>query len=205
MSLKGRSIISIDSLTSNEIEAIFTLADEMANMMANPLNLCQGKVMATLFYEPSTRTRLSFESAMHRLGGNVISMASADSSSSTKGETIADTARVIGSYADIMVIRHPWEGAAQVAAEYAGIPVINGGDGNHEHPTQTICDLYTIKKERKNINGLNIALCGDLKNGRTVHSLAYALARMGANIIHTPTCIKEIKEGIRRYHPEAEL
>ena len=198
MSLKGRSIISIDSLTSNEIEAIFTLADEMANMMANPLNLCQGKVMATLFYEPSTRTRLSFESAMHRLGGNVISMASADSSSSTKGETIADTARVIGSYADIMVIRHPWEGAAQVAAEYAGIPVINGGDGNHEHPTQTICDLYTIKKERKNINGLNIALCGDLKNGRTVHSLAYALARMGANIILCPAPGLEIPEHVLR-------
>ncbi len=194
MSLKGRSIITIDDLTNDEIESVFSLADQMADKIDKTLTLCQGKIMATLFYEPSTRTRLSFESAMHRLGGNVISMASADISSSAKGETIADTARVIGSYADIMVIRHPWEGAAEVAAEYTGIPVINGGDGNHEHPTQTICDLYTIKKERKNINGLNIALCGDLKHGRTVHSLAYALARMGANIILCPAAGLEMPE-----------
>ncbi len=198
MNLKGRSIITIDDLTNDELEAIFTIADEMTKNPGEQSNLCQGKIMATLFYEPSTRTRLSFESAMHRLGGNVISMASADTSSSSKGETVADTARVISSYADIMVIRHPWEGTAKVAAEYAEIPVINGGDGNHEHPTQTICDLYTIKKERKNIRGLNIALCGDLKHGRTVHSLAYALARMGANIILCPASGLEMPEHVLR-------
>ena len=198
MNLKGRSIITIDDLTNDELEAIFTIADEMTKNPGEQSNLCQGKIMATLFYEPSTRTRLSFESAMHRLGGNVISMASADTSSSSKGETVADTARVISSYADIMVIRHPWEGTAKVAAEYAEIPIINGGDGNHEHPTQTICDLYTIKKERKNIRGLNIALCGDLKHGRTVHSLAYALARMGANIILCPASGLEMPEHVLR-------
>ncbi len=183
MSMAGRSVITIDDLSNEEVELIFSLADQMNENMSGQFGLCQGKIMATLFYEPSTRTRLSFEAAMHRLGGSVISSAELHSSSLSKGESIADTARVVGSYADIIVIRHPWEGAARIAADYAGTPVINAGDGGHEHPTQTLCDLYTLKKERRTIKGLRIALCGDLKHGRTVHSLAYALARFGAETI----------------------
>lgn len=199
MGLVGRSIVTIDDLSNKEIESIFSLADEMSEEMGKQADSCRGKIMATLFYEPSTRTRLSFESAMHRLGGNVISSVDMKTSSLAKGETVADMARVVGGYADIIVIRHPWEGAAEVAAEYAGVPVINAGDGNHEHPTQTLCDLYTIKKERQTIEGLNIALCGDLKHGRTVHSLACALARLGAaNIIFCPAPGLEMPEHMLR-------
>jgi len=183
MSLSNRSLITIEDFSNQEIEAVFSLADEMSDSMNAQSNICQGKIMASLFFEPSTRTRLSFEAAMHRMGGNVISVMEAGSTSLAKGESIADMARVVGSYADIIVIRHPWEGAAKVVADYSGIPVINAGDGAHEHPTQTLCDLYTIKKERKTLTGLKIALWGDLKYGRTVHSLAYALARFGA-VIH---------------------
>jgi aspartate carbamoyltransferase catalytic subunit len=154
--------------------------------------------MASLFFEPSTRTRLSFEAAMHRLGGSVISAADVKATSLAKGESIADMARVIGSYADIIVIRHPWEGAARVVADYAGIPVINAGDGGHQHPTQTLCDLYTIKKERNTIKGLKIALWGDLKYGRTTHSLIFALAKFGANILFCPTPGLEVPEHVTR-------
>ncbi len=182
MNLKNRSLVAIDDLSNEEIEALFSLADEMSVSIDNQSQVCQGKIMASLFFEPSTRTRLSFEAAMHRLGGRVISAVDIGSTSLAKGESIADMARVVGSYADIIVIRHPWEGAAKVAADYAGIPVINAGDGSHEHPTQTLCDLYTIKKERQTIKGLKIALWGDLKHGRTIHSLTYALARFGATI-----------------------
>jgi len=182
MGLVNRSLVTIDDLSNAEIEALFSLADKMAASMEKQFNLCQGKIMASLFFEPSTRTRLSFETAMHRLGGRVISAVNVGETSLAKGESVADMARVVGSYADIIVIRHPWEGAARVIADYAGVPVINAGDGGHEHPTQTLCDLYTIKKEKKTIRGLRIALWGDLKYGRTVHSLAYALARFGATI-----------------------
>lgn len=182
MTLTKRSLVTIDDLSNGEIEALFSLADEMSDSMDEQFGVCRGKVMASLFFEPSTRTRLSFETAMHRLGGSVISVADARATSLAKGESIADMARVVGSYADIIVIRHPWEGAARVVADYAGIPVINAGDGGHEHPTQTLCDLYTIKKERQTIKGLKIALWGDLKHGRTIHSLAYALAKFGATI-----------------------
>jgi len=186
MSLASRSLITIDDFSNQEIEAVFSLADEMSESMGEQSSVCQGKIMASLFFEPSTRTRLSFEAAMHRLGGRVISVAEMGNTSLAKGESIADMARVVGSYADIIVIRHPWEGAATVVAEYAGVPVINAGDGGHEHPTQTLCDLYTIKKERKTLEGLKIALWGDLKHGRTIHSLAYALARFGATIHFRP-------------------
>jgi len=182
MSLANRSLITIDDLSNREIEAVFSVADEMAASIRGQSHLCQGKILASLFFEPSTRTRMSFETAMHRLGGRVISVMDLGNTSLSKGESIADMARVVGSYADIIVIRHPWEGAARVVADYAGIPVINAGDGGHEHPSQTLIDLYTIKRERKTLQGLKIAIWGDLKYGRTVHSLSYALARFGANI-----------------------
>lgn len=198
MSLTNRSLITIDNLSNNEIEAIFSVSDEMCSRSEEHLNLCRGKIMATLFFEPSTRTRMSFESAMQRLGGNIISTVDVNSTSLSKGETIADMARVVGSYADIIVIRHPWEGAAKLVAEYAGVPVVNAGDGSHEHPTQTLCDLYTLKKEKTQISGLKIALCGDLKYGRTIHSLTYALARLGATIHFHPGPGLELPEHVIR-------
>jgi len=184
VSLAKRNLVTIDDLSNQEIEAVFSLADEMSGSMKEQGNLCSGLIMATLFFEPSTRTRLSFEAAMHRMGGSVISAVEMGATSLAKGESIADMARVVGRYADIIVIRHPWEGAAKVAADYAGVPVVNAGDGSHEHPTQTLCDLYTLKKERQQVKGLKIALCGDLRYGRTIHSLTYALARFGAARIY---------------------
>ena len=198
MSLVNRNLITIDDLSNGEIEAIFSLADEMSSRNEEHLSLCRGKIMATLFFEPSTRTRMSFETAMQRLGGSVVSTVDVNSTSLSKGESIADMARVVGSYADIIVIRHPWEGAAKLVAEYAGVPVINAGDGSHEHPTQTLCDLYTLKKEKQQIEGLKIALCGDLKYGRTVHSLAFALARFGATILFRPGPGLEMPEHVVR-------
>ena len=196
MSLAKRSLVTIDDLTNGEVEAIFSLADEMSVSMAEQLGVGRSKVMASLFFEPSTRTRLSFEAAMHRLGGSVISAVDIGATSLAKGESIADMARVVGSYADIIVIRHPWEGAAKVVADYAGIPVINAGDGGHQHPTQTLCDLYTIQKERQTIRGLRIALWGDLKYGRTIHSLIFALAKFGANILFCPSPGLEVPERV---------
>ena len=181
-------LVSIDDLTIGEIERIFALADSFAEALeqGRNLNAARGLIMATLFYEPSTRTRLSFESAMHRLGGAVISSAEMGSSSAAKGESLADTVRVVSAYADLLVVRHPNDGAARVAAEYASVPIINAGDGSREHPTQTLCDLYTLRRKKGHLEGLTIAICGDLKFGRTVHSLIYALARFGANIVTVP-------------------
>jgi len=196
MSLQNRSLVTIDDLSNGEMLGLFALADEMSADMKAQYGLCQGKVMASLFFEPSTRTRLSFEAAMHRLGGSVITASDVGASSLAKGESIADTARIVGSYADIVVIRHPWEGAAKVVADYAGIPVINAGDGGHQHPTQTLLDLYTIIKERRNIKGLKIALWGDLKYGRTTHSLIFALARFGADILFCPSRGLEVPQHI---------
>ncbi len=198
MSLINRNLVTMDDFSNGEIEAVFSLADEMADSMGEQFGVCRGKIMASLFFEPSTRTRLSFEAAMHRLGGSVISVADIKATSLTKGESIADMARMVGSYADIIVIRHPWEGAAKVVADYAGVPVINAGDGGHQHPTQTLCDLYTIKKERKTIRGLKIALWGDMKYGRTIHSLIFALAKFGANILFCPSPGLEVPENIIR-------
>jgi len=198
MALANRSLVTIDDLSNGEIEGLFSLADEMSDSMNEQFGVCRGKIMASLFFEPSTRTRLSFETAMHRLGGNVISAADVKATSLAKGESLADMARIVGSYADIIVIRHPWEGAARVVADYAGVPVINAGDGGHEHPTQTLCDLYTIKKERQTIKGLKIALWGDLKYGRTIHSLIFALARFGATILFRPGPGFEVPEHVIR-------
>ncbi|MBA7708802.1 Aspartate carbamoyltransferase [subsurface metagenome] len=188
MSLRNRNLVTIDDLSNGEIEGLFSLADEMSDSMNEQFGVCQGKIMASLFFEPSTRTRLSFEVAMHRLGGSVITVSDVGATSLSKGESIADMARIVGSYADIIIIRHPWEGAAKVVADYAGVPVINAGDGGHEHPTQTLCDLYTLKKElkerkgKRSVKGSTVRLLGDLKYGRAVHSLAYGLAKYGAKI-----------------------
>ncbi len=196
MALANRSLVTIDDLSNGEIERLFSLADEISDSMNEQFGVCQGKIMASLFFEPSTRTRLSFETAMHRLGGSVITASDIGATSLSKGESIADMARVVGSYADIIVIRHPWEGAAKVVADYADVPVINAGDGGHQHPTQTLCDLYTIKKERQTIKGLKIALWGDLKYGRTIHSLIFALAKFGADILFFPSPGLEVPEHV---------
>lgn len=196
MGLVNRSLVTIDDFSNEEIEAVFFLADEMSSKIKEQANVCQGKIMASLFFEPSTRTRLSFETAMHRLGGSVISAVDIGATSLAKGESLADMARIVGSYADIIVIRHPWEGAAKVVADYSGIPVINAGDGGHQHPTQTLCDLYTIRKERKTVRGLKIALWGDLKYGRTIHSLIFALAKFGTDILFCPSPGLKVPEHI---------
>ena len=162
------------------VEEIDDLLDTARNIEANRqryAHLCEGKKLATLFYEPSTRTRLSFEAAMLNLGGKVLGFSSADSSSAAKGESIADTIRVVSCYADICAMRHPKEGAPLVASRFSGIPVINAGDGGHQHPTQTLTDLLTIRSLKGRLTDLTIGLCGDLKFGRTVHSLIKSLAR----------------------------
>jgi aspartate carbamoyltransferase catalytic subunit len=182
-------VVSIEDLETSDIERVFALADGFAAQLerGEQITTAAGLIMATLFYEPSTRTRLSFESSMHRLGGAVISSADMQASSAAKGESLADTVRVVAGYADLIVLRHPHDGAARVAAEYAPCPVLNAGDGSREHPTQTLCDLYILRKKKGHLKGLTVALCGDLKFGRTVHSLIYALARFGANIVAVPT------------------
>jgi len=182
-----RDLVSIEDLSIGEILDLFRHADEFRENPRAWSDLCRGSIMATLFFEPSTRTRLSFESSMLRLGGGVISAADEKTTSRTKGESLADTVRVVGgSYADILVLRHPEDGAARVAARYARVPVVNGGDGAHEHPTQTLCDLYTLWKEKGRLEGLEVVLCGDLRYSRTIHSFCYALARFKANIVTLP-------------------
>lgn len=172
-----RSVISILDLSVEEIDELIARANDI---IANPdkyAEVCRRKKLATLFFEPSTRTRLSFEAAMYELGGNVLSMADAKSSSAVKGESVADTVKVISCYADIIAMRHPKEGAPYVASLNASIPVINAGDGGHNHPTQTLADLLTISREKGRFDKLTVGFCGDLKFGRTVHSLIEALAR----------------------------
>ncbi len=177
------SLVSIRDLSNAGILGLFELAQEYNSQGRKRLDVAHDAIIATLFYEPSTRTRMSFEAAMLRLGGQVISMADPGASSAVKGETLADTVRIVESYADIIALRHPHEGAARVAAEHAGVPIINAGDGAREHPTQTLVDLYTIYREIGKLEGVTVALCGDLKHGRTVHSLAQGLARFGAHMI----------------------
>ena len=172
-----KHIISPTDLTVSELGELLELAGEITKNPKKFSDVCRGKKLATLFYEPSTRTRLSFEAAMLNLGGNILGFSSADSSSAAKGESVADTIRVISSYADICAIRHPKEGAPLVAASHSSIPVINAGDGGHNHPTQTFTDLLTIKNLKGRLKNLTVGFCGDLKFGRTVHSLINALVR----------------------------
>lgn len=172
-----RSVIDITDLTKEEIDRLMDTANDIINDPEKYAHICAGKKLATLFFEPSTRTRMSFEAAMYELGGAVLSMTDAASSSASKGESVSDTAKVISCYADIIAMRHPKEGAAYVAANAASVPVINAGDGGHCHPTQTLADLLTIKREKGGFSGLTVGLCGDLKFGRTVHSLIQALSR----------------------------
>ena len=182
-----RHLVSIDDLSLEEIRELFRWADRFAADPRAWSHLCPGRISASLFYEPSTRTRLSFESAMLRLGGGVVTAAEMTASSASKGESLADTVRVVsGGYADVIVLRHPSEGAARLASQYSAVSVVNAGDGSHEHPTQTLCDLYNLYVERGRIEGLEVVLAGDLKYSRTVHSFAYALARFGANIVCVP-------------------
>ena len=172
-----RSILNITDLSLEELDQLIATAEDMIADPKKYSEVCRGKKLATLFFEPSTRTRLSFEAAMLELGGSVLGFSEASSSSAAKGESVADTPRVVGCYADIIAMRHPKEGAPVVAARKAGVPVINAGDGGHNHPTQTLADLLTIWRNRHTFEGLTIGMCGDLKFGRTVHSLVGAMAR----------------------------
>ena len=172
-----RSLIDILDFSVEEIEGLLDVADDI---IANPKKyseVCHGKKLATLFFEPSTRTRLSFEAAMYELGGNVLGFSEAQSSSASKGESVADTTRMVCCYADIIAMRHPKEGAPLVASMHSSVPVINAGDGGHNHPTQTLTDLLTIRRKKGKLSGFTIGFCGDLKFGRTVHSLINALSR----------------------------
>ena len=172
-----RSIIDILDLSIDELEELISTALDIIDNPKKYAKICEGKKLATLFFEPSTRTRLSFEAAMYELGGNVLGFSESNSSSAAKGESIADTAKTVSCYADIIAMRHPKEGAALVAANNASVPVINAGDGGHCHPTQTLADLLTIRREKGEFSNLTVGLCGDLKFGRTVHSLINALSR----------------------------
>ena len=179
-----RSVIDVPDLTPEELDRLMDTAEDIIARPDDYADACRRKKLATLFFEPSTRTRLSFEAAMYELGGNVISVTGAGTSSAAKGESVADTAKTVSCYADIIAMRHPKEGAAAVAAKNASIPVINAGDGGHCHPTQTLADLLTIRREKGRLDHLTVGLCGDLKFGRTVHSLINAMSRYeGLNFV----------------------
>jgi aspartate carbamoyltransferase catalytic subunit len=183
--LYGKDILRTDLLSDEELELILSTASRFESVLkaGGRLNNMEGQILATLFFEPSTRTRLSFETAMRRLGGQVITVADPKTSSAAKGESLADSMRTVEGYADVIVIRHPQKGSAQEAAEAVAVPVINAGDGTGQHPTQALLDVYTIQKEKGSLKGLAMALAGDLKNGRTVHSLVYLLARLGIRLL----------------------
>jgi aspartate carbamoyltransferase catalytic subunit len=195
MEFAARDIVSIKDFSREEIDYVLKTTDSVEPLAKKSSHALDGKIMATLFFEPSTRTKLSFESAMYRYGGNCLGFAEPKAASVQKGENLADTVRVVESYADVLVIRHPLEGAARLAAEFASVPVINAGTGAEEHPTQAMLDLYTIRRELGKIDGLNIALAGDLRYGRTVHSLAYALSLYDINLyLVSPTLLRLRKE-----------
>ncbi len=194
-----KSLIDIAELSLGEIDALLKTANDIIENPKKYSEKCKGKKLATLFFEPSTRTRLSFEAAMYELGGNVLGFSEAQSSSAAKGESVADTAKTVSCYADIIAMRHPKEGAPLVASMNASVPVINAGDGGHNHPTQTLADLLTIKREKGGFDNLTVGFCGDLKFGRTVHSLITALRRyknvkfifISPNELKVPEYIKE--------------
>lgn len=173
--MKNKSLVSIDDYSKEEYLKILDLAEQFEEQPNR--DLLKGKVIASLFFEPSTRTRLSFESAVNRLGGRVIGFSDADSSSVTKGETLKDTIKIVSSYSDLIVMRHPLEGSARYASEVSSVPLINAGDGANQHPTQTLLDLYSIRKTQQKLDGLNLFMVGDLKYGRTVHSLLMAMSQ----------------------------
>lgn len=182
--MKGTHLLSSDNLTCEIVDSILYLANDILESPQKFSKVCDGKVLATLFFEPSTRTRLSHEAAMCRLGGSVIGFADANVSSGTKGETLADTIRTVSSYVDIIAMRHPKEGAPRLASKYSTVPLINAGDGGHQHPTQTLTDLLTIQQSLHTLKGLNIGLVGDLKFGRTVHSLVEAISQYEGNTFY---------------------
>ncbi|WP_436512204.1 aspartate carbamoyltransferase [Clostridium thermobutyricum] len=190
--LTNRHLIDPMDFKVEELDEIFSLAEKIIKNPKKYSKICDGKILATLFYEPSTRTRFSFEAAMMRLGGNVLGFSEPNSSSASKGETLADTIKMVSIYSDVIAMRHPKEGAARVASLYSKVPVINAGDGGHQHPTQTLTDLLTIKNLKGNLKNKTIGLCGDLKFGRTVHSLIKAMSRYEGNefILISP---KELK------------
>ncbi len=208
LEFEGRDIISIKDFSRNEIDYILKIAHAMEPIAAKGSDMLKGKILATLFFEPSTRTRLSFEAAMHKLGGSTIGFAEAEIASVKKGENLADTVRTVENYADVIAVRHPLEGAARLAAEFAKIPVINGGSGAEEHPTQALLDMYTIQKEKGKIEGLKIAFVGDLRYGRTVHSLAYALSLYNIELyLVSPESLKmrrEVLQTIKERIPVTE-
>ncbi len=195
LEFEDRDIISIKDFSREEINYIFKIAKSMEPLAAKGSNMLKGKILATLFFEPSTRTRLSFESAMHRLGGSTIGFAEAEIASVKKGENLADTIRTVDNYADVIALRHPLEGAARLAAEFSKVPILNGGSGAEEHPTQALLDVYTMNKEKGKIDGLKIAFVGDLRYGRTVHSLAYALSLYNVELyLVSPESLKMRRE-----------
>jgi aspartate carbamoyltransferase catalytic subunit len=198
LEFQGRDIISIEDFTRKEVEYILNVSKTMEPIATKTSDMLKGKILATLFFEPSTRTRLSFEAAMHKLGGTTIGIAEIESASTKKGENLADTIRTVENYADVIALRHPLDGAAKLAAEFSKVPVINGGSGSEEHPTQALLDLYTIQKEKGKIDGLKIALVGDLRYGRTVHSLAYALSLFNVELcLVSPDSLKMRREVLR--------
>ena len=198
MKFQGRDIISIEDFSREEITYILDESKTMEAIATQGSDMLKGKILATLFFEPSTRTRLSFEAAMLKIGGSVIGFAEAEIASVRKGENLADTVRTVENYADVIALRHPLDGAAKLAAELAKVPVINGGSGSEEHPTQALIDLYTIQKDKGTIDGLKIALVGDLRYGRTVHSLAYALSLYNIDLyLISPESLRMRREVLR--------
>ena len=208
MGFEGRSVISIKDFTRQELDYILDVAEAMEPLYERGSDMLKGRVLALLFFEPSTRTRLSFEVAMKKLGGATIGFAGPEAASIMKGENLADTVRVVENYADAIVLRHPLEGSARLAAEFTSKPVINAGSGAEEHPTQAMLDLYTMRREKGRIDGLNIALMGDLRYGRTVHSLAYALSLYDVRLyLISPSELRmrrEVLEEIRDKIPVVE-
>ncbi len=208
LKFKGRDIISVKDFARDDIDYVLRIAEAMEPLVKSGSDMLRGKMLATLFFEPSTRTRLSFEVAMHKLGGSSIGFAEAEIASVKKGENLADTIRTVESYADIIALRHPLEGAARLAAELVEVPIINAGSGAEEHPTQALLDLYTIAKEKGRIDGLTIALVGDLRYGRTVHSLAYALSHYDVKLyLVSPDILhmrREVLDAIREKIPVVE-
>ena len=206
LEFQGRDIISIEDFSREEINYILEISHAMEPLAQKGSDMLKGKILATLFFEPSTRTRLSFEAAMLKLGGSTIGFAEAEIASVKKGENLADTVRTVENYADIIALRHPLEGAAKLAAEFSKVPIINAGSGAEEHPTQALIDLYTMQKEKGKIDGLKIALIGDLRYGRTVHSLAYALSLYHIELyLISPETLRMRREVIRTIHNKISI